>query len=76
MYMAYTTNPHIPKVRQQAVQLVYQGWSRRKVARHFGVEHSTVVRWVQQDTHWGRIPIPTLSSRPHSHPAALSESVV
>lgn len=74
--MAYTTNPYLPKVRQQAVNLVYQGWSKRKVARYFGVEHSTVVRWVQQDRWYGRIPLTTRSSRPHSHPRALPVKIV
>ena len=36
--MPYTTNPHLPRVRRDAVQLVkYRGWSMRKTARYFGV---------------------------------------
>jgi len=35
--MPYSKNPYLPKVRMEAVNLVYQGWSTRKVARHFGL---------------------------------------
>ncbi len=34
--MAYTTNPHLPRVRIEAVGLVHKGWRKRKVARHLG----------------------------------------
>lgn len=77
MYMAYTTNPHLPKVRMEAVRLVkYRGWSRRKVARHIGVEPSTISRWRKHklDTGWHRIP--TASSRPNYHPNELDEQIV
>jgi len=74
--MAYTTNPHLPRVRQQAVNLVYQGWPVRKVGRHFGVEPSTVSKWLKKDAWHGRIPIPTISSAPNTHPNALQEQTV
>lgn len=76
--MAYTTNPHIGKVRAKAVQLVkYKGWSRRAVARHLGVSHSTVVRWVQKasksmmDIH----EIETESSRPKTSPSRIAKEI-
>lgn len=74
--MSYTTNPHLPRVRQQAVNLVYQGWPVRKVGRHFGVEPSTVSKWLKKDAWHGRIPIPTISSAPNTHPNALPEKTV
>lgn len=74
--MAYTINPHLPKVRMKAVNLVHQGWSIRKVARHFGVYPSTVSRWIKKDCCYGLRPISTLSSRPHKHPNELSEEIV
>jgi transposase InsO family protein len=74
--MAYTTNPYLPKVRMEAVNLVHQSWSLRKVARYFGVYPSTVSRWMKKDCCYGLRPIPTLSSRPHSHPHQLKENVV
>jgi len=76
MYMAYTTNPHLPRVRRQAVRLVRQGWSTRKVARHTGFNQSTIVRWVKKAPRHGNRLIPTLSSRPHSHPRQLPEETV
>lgn len=77
MYMSYTTNPHMPTVRRDAVRLVcYRDWSVRKVARYIGVEPSTVSRWTKLDPTGGRQIIPTQSSRPHHHPNALAEKVV
>lgn len=77
MYMSYTTNPHLPRVRRDAVRLVcYRDWSIRKVARHIGVEPSTVSRWVKLDPTGGWRLIPTQSSRPHHHPHELSQEVI
>lgn len=75
--MPYTTNPHMPKVRRDAVRLVkYRGWSTRKVGRHYGVNQGTVSRWCQRDPTGGWHEIPTLSSRPHTNPNALSRDIV
>lgn len=63
----------------RAVWLVHQGKSIRKVARHFGFHHTTVLRWVQKDQKLGLMgwrPIPTQSSRPHHHPHALKPETV
>lgn len=74
--MAYSTNPNLPKVRQRAVSLVYQGWSVRQAARYVGVQPGTISKWLAKD-HWrGRIPIPTLSCRPEHSPQALPENIV
>lgn len=76
-YMPYTLNPHLPKVRQAAVRLVkIEHWSLRQVARHFGIEPSTVLRWCLRDLTGGGHEVPTLSSRPHHHPQALPVAVV
>ena len=75
MNMSYTTNPHIAKVRQEAVNLVkYQTWSMRKASRHFGVYPSTISRWCRLGT--GRDPIATKSSRPQNSPNALKKEIV
>ena len=75
--MAYTTNPHMPRIRMEAVRLVkYRGWSTRKAARHFGFTHSAVVRWCKQDPSGGWYQIPTKSSRPHHHPKELSSGMI
>jgi len=76
MYMAYTTNPHLPRVRMEAVKLVRSGWSTRKVALHFGFNQSTIVRWVGRAPHDGRKVIPTESSRPFHHPHELPHELV
>lgn len=76
MYMAYSHNPHLPRVRMQAVLKVRTGWSIRKTARYVGVEPSTILRWVRKAPRDGRLVIPTHSSRPHNHPRALSREVV
>lgn len=76
MYMAYITNPFIPKVRQKTVNLVYQGWTVRKTARYMGISPGTVSKWLKKDSCRGSRPIPTLTSRPHSHPHQLNEEIV
>lgn len=77
MDMAYSIDPHLPKVRMRAVRLVkHQGWSMRKAARYTGVEPSTVKRWCDKDVSRGWKPIPTCSSRPHHHPHALPVEIV
>lgn len=74
--MPYTTNKNMPKIRREAAQLVYRGWSTRKVARHFGFSQSVVVKWVKKARILGHHPIPTKSSRPHHHPKQLTEEVI
>lgn len=76
MYMAYTSNPHQPRVRREAVNLVRAGWTTRKVARHLGFSQSAVVKWVGRASSDGRRIIPTQSSRPSHHPSELSPSVI
>lgn len=76
-HMAYTTNPHMAKIRMEAVRLVkYRGWSTRKVGRHTGFNQSAIVKWCKRDPTGGWHRIPTKSSRPHHHPQQLKESVV
>lgn len=75
--MSYTTNPHLPRVRREAVRLVcYRNWSIRKVARYIGVYPSTVSRWVKLDPTGGWRLIPTRSSRPHHHPQELASKLI
>lgn len=78
MDMAYTTNPHLPRLRLEAARLVLRdGWSTREVARHTGFNQSSIVRWTNyvRLNHVGH-SIPTQSSRPHSHPRQLSRELV
>lgn len=66
----------MPRVRMEAVNLVYQGWNQRKVARHLGLGSGTISKWVKKDRNWGLRPIATLSSRPHHHPKQLKPELV
>ena len=73
----YTTNPHMGKVRRDAVNLVkYRHWSMRKVALRFGVEPSTISRWCKLPLATGWHELPTKSSRPHTSPNALKKEIV
>ena len=74
--MPYTTNKNMPRVRREAAQLVYKGWSTRKVARHFGFSQSVIVKWVKKAKKIGYHPIPTQSSRSHHHPKQLKKEVI
>lgn len=74
--MPYTTNPKLPRLRMQAVVRVRRGESIRAVARHLGYSHSTVSRWVARAPFDGRETIPTLRSKPKSHPRALAPEIV
>lgn len=77
MYMPYTTNPHMPRLRMQSAQLVLRdGWSTRKVARYTGFHQSTIVRWAQQASKTNRLVLPTRSSRSHTHPDMLPREIV
>lgn len=76
MAMSYTPDPKIAHVRWQAAQLVKSGWTTRKVARHFGYSHSTVVRWCARQPLNGWHGIPTRSSKPKTHPQALRPEIV
>jgi len=69
--MAYTSNPNVPKIRQEAAQLVHRGWSARKTGRYLGYHHTTIMDWVRLSKKIGYHPIPTKSSRPKSHPRRL-----
>jgi len=76
-YMAYSKNPHLPRVRREAVRLVKQeGWSTRKVARHFGYTHSAIVKWCKRDPTGGWRKIETVSSKPRTSPRALPREIV
>lgn len=74
--MSYTINPQMPRIRRDAAQLVYKGWSTRKVARHFGYSQSVIVKWVKKARIIGYHSILTKSSRPHHHPKQISKEVV
>lgn len=78
MYMSYTTNPHLPKLRMDAARMVHQGQSMRAVARYYGYQPSTVLRWVRKANKLDTFQraVPTESSRPRGHPKQLPQEVV
>ena len=74
--MAYTKNPHMPKVRAKAVNLVVEKeWSIRKVARYIGVQPSTVSRWVKRAGGIRIYTLPTRSSRPKKNPRSIAKNI-
>lgn len=75
--MAYTTNPHLPRLRMEAVRMVESGAGIRETARHFGYSPGAVFAWVKKaESHSYKMLIPTKSSRPFSHPKKLSSEKV
>lgn len=76
-YMPYTSNPHLPRLRMDAANLVLRhGWSTRDVARHYRFNQSTIVRWVEKARLTNRNLVPTESSRPRRHPRELPDEIV
>lgn len=71
-------NPNLPKLRMEAANLVIKnGWSTRRVARHIGFSHSTIVRWAHKArSQNNRYAIPTESSRPNNHPSSLDPETI
>lgn len=74
--MAYTQNPYMPRVRRDAADMVRRGYTPTEVGRRYGVGSSTVCKWVKKAAVYGYHPIPTLSSKPKSHPRQLSNDLV
>jgi transposase InsO family protein len=73
--MAYTTNPKMPRLRMQAVDLLRQGWSLRQVSRYMGFSIGAISKWSKRAPDDARKTIPTASSRPHSCPHATSRTI-
>lgn len=76
MYMAYSNNPNLPRVRMEAVKRVRSGWSIRRTARYYGFTHGAIINWLRKAPNNQKQIIPTCSSRPWSHPLALSSELV
>lgn len=76
MYMAYTTNEKVPRVRAEAVRMVRSGKTTRVVARHFGYGQSTIVKWCKKAGIVVGARIETQSSRPKTSPKSLPKETV
>lgn len=72
----YTINPNLPKVRAQAIKLLANGLSTRKVARYLGYSQSVIVKWKAKANKYNSSEIPTLSSKPKSNSKALSKEII
>ena len=62
-----------------AVEFVRQGKSAREAARKFGFAHNTILNWLRRKPEYGRygrLVIPTISSRPYHHPDELDANIV
>jgi transposase InsO family protein len=66
----------MPRVRRDAAAMVGKGYTVTQVAHRYGVGTSTISKWVKKATIIGHHPIPTKTSRPHHHPAQLSDELV
>ena len=73
--MAYTIDPHAPRVRRDAAAFAKK-YGVRTAARRYGVSPGTVTKWMQKAKKLGEHPIPTKSSRPKRHPQQLSDELV
>jgi transposase InsO family protein len=73
--MAYTINPHAPKVRRDAVVFA-NTHGVRTAARRYGVSPGTISKWSKLAKLVGLHPIPTRSSRPKMSPRALDKELV
>lgn len=74
--MAYTTNERTPRLRAQAVRMVRSGKSTREVARYFGYNQSSIVRWCSKAGIVIGARIETMSSRPKTSPKSLPKETV
>lgn len=78
--MPYTSSPYAPKARFEAAKLVIKGGLKAStVARMYGVNKSTVGRWVKRfpknHNQYGQY-ISTLSAAPNTHPNETSDQIV
>lgn len=78
--MSYTSNPYVGKARMLAKNDVVSGRLRvSQAANKYGVNRTTIWRWVKKYRESGRRPntfIATLPSRPNHHPNETKPEVV
>ena len=75
MYMSYTTNPYMPRLRRDVAAHAFRH-GIRDASRHFGIPPGTVYKWKKKSEVVGYHPIPTRSSRPKGHPHQLKQETV
>ena len=80
LLMPYTSNPHASRARMNARNdVVWRGLSHHQAALKYGVNRSTVWRWVKRAKDLsinGNSLIDTLPSRPKHHPREIAPEIV
>lgn len=75
--MSYTSNIHIEKTRRRAVQDVRTGRkTQAEAARYYGVNKSTIHKWLKRASYNHREHVITISSKPKNHPNTLSLKLI
>jgi transposase InsO family protein len=70
----YSIDKHLPRLRRD-IALYAKKTGIRAASRHFGYSPSCVSKWVKILETKGLYPIETKSSRPKTHPKALSDDI-
>lgn len=74
--MPYTSNPYAPKARRLAVNdVIYGRCTKAQAARKYGVQRSTIGKWLQRAPKDHRVFIATISSAPKRHANQLTPTV-
>jgi transposase InsO family protein len=73
--MPYTQNPYMPRLRRDVAYYALRH-GVRPASRHFRIPPGTIAKWVRKAKTIGHHPIPTKSSRPHTHAKQLDITIV
>lgn len=71
----YSNNKHLPKIRRD-VAIFAKKHGIRTASRHYGYAISAIHKWTKILDKMGNNPIPTQSSKPHTHPKTTNKSIV
>lgn len=74
--MPYTSNPHAAKARMRArYDVLWHGLTTARAANKYGVNRSTIQRWLKKSSHCNAY-VYTRSSAPKHHPNQLKVEIV
>lgn len=71
----YSINPYLPKLRRDVAYMAERK-GIRATSRYFGIPPGTICKWKKKSGIYGYHPIPTLSSKPKSHPKQLKRKTI
>ena len=75
--MPYTSNPHVGKTRRMAVNdVIFGRKTRSEAARYYGVNRSTITKWIKGAPKDPKVYINTKSSAPHKQARALDKFII